>query len=360
MRRDLVIARQSVTVLFAAALLGLAHAQTKPAADLIVTNAKIWTVDKTRPHAEALAVLGDRIVAVGSSTEVDVWHGPQTKILDAQGKLLLPGFNDAHVHFVDGGDHLQQVQLKGAAAPQEVARRIAERAKTAAKGEWVTGGDWDEQKWSPPNLPTKELIDPVTASVPVWVNRYDGHESLANSVALQLAGISSKTPNPPGGEIVHDAQGNPTGILRDAAQELVAKVMPPMSHAHRMKAIHLALEHAASLGVTSVQDMNPSYEDVKAYSELQEQGLLTMRIYVAPLETGWKDQAKLGMRRGFGSDFLRMGAVKGYADGSLGSETAYFFNSYTDAPGKNGLLSDEMHPTSAMLQRLKAADAAGL
>ncbi|HEV3315771.1 MAG TPA: amidohydrolase [Candidatus Angelobacter sp.] len=338
----------------------LAPAQGKPAADLIITNAKIWTVDKGHPQAEALAVLRDRIVAVGSSTEVDAWHGPQTKILDAQGKLLLPGFNDAHVHFVDGGDHLQQVQLKDAASPEEFARRIGARAKITGKAEWVTGGDWDEQKWSPPNLPAKELIDPVTANVPVWVNRYDGHESLANSAALQLAGITAKTPDPPGGEIVHDAQGNPTGILRDSAQDLVAKVMPPISRAHRMKAIHQALEHAASLGVTSVQDMNPAYDDVKAYSELQEQGGLTTRIYVAPLETGWKDQAKLGVRHGFGPDFLRMGAIKGYADGSLGSETAYFFEAYNDAPGKHGLLSDEMHPPSAMLQRLKGADAAGL
>ncbi len=338
----------------------LAQGQTKPAADLIITNAKIWTVDKAHPQAEALAVLRDRIVAVGSSTEVDAWHGPQTKILDAQGKLLLPGFNDAHVHFVDGGDHLQQVQLKDAASPEEFARRIGARAKITTKGEWITGGDWDEQKWSPPNLPSKELVDPVTAGVPVWVNRYDGHESLANSAALQLAGITAKTPDPPGGEIVHDAQGNPTGILRDAAQDLVAKVMPPMSRAHRMKAIHQALEHAASLGVTSVQDMNPSTEDVKAYGELQEQGALTTRIYVAPLETGWKDQAKLGVRHGFGPDFLRLGAVKGYADGSLGSETAYFFEAYSDAPNKHGLLSDEMHPPSAMLQRLKGADVAGL
>ena len=159
-----------------------AQAQTKPAADLIVTNARIWTVDKTRPNAEAMAVLGDRIVAVGSAAEVDTWHGPKTKVLDAQGKLLLPGFNDAHVHFVDGGDHLSAVQLKDAATPEEFARKIGERAKATPKGEWVIGGDWDEQKWSPANLPTKELIDPVTPDTPVWVNRYDGHESLANSV----------------------------------------------------------------------------------------------------------------------------------------------------------------------------------
>jgi len=337
-----------------------AAAQGKPAADLIITNARIWTVDKTRPQAESLAVLRDRIVAVGSSTEVDAWHGPQTKVIDAQGKLLLPGFNDAHVHFVDGGDHLQAVQLKDAASPQEFAHRIEERAKTTPKGEWITGGDWDEQKWSPPDLPTKELVDPVTPNVPVWVNRYDGHESLANSVTLQLANITAKTPDPPGGEIVRDAQGNPTGILRDAAQDLVFKVMPPMSREHRMRAIRRALEHAASLGVTSVQNMNPEYDDVKIYAELAEHGALTTRIYVAPMETGWKDQAKIGLRHAFGTPFLRMGAVKGYADGSLGSETAYFFDPFTDAPKSHGLLSDEMHPPSAMRQRLQGADAAGL
>jgi predicted amidohydrolase YtcJ len=334
--------------------------QAKPAADLIVTNAKIWTVDKTRPQAEALAVLGERIVAVGSAADVDAWHGPQTKVLDAHGKLLLPGFNDAHVHFVDGGTHLQEVQLKDAASPEEFAHRIGERAKTTPKGEWITGGDWDEQKWSPPNLPTKELVDPVTPATPVWVNRYDGHESLANSVALRLAHITAKTADPPGGQIVRDAQGNPTGVLRDAAQGLVDKVMPPLTHAQRVHAIHVALEHAASLGLTSVQHMNPVYDDIKVYTELQEKGELTTRIYAAPMETDWKDQAKIGIRHAFGTPLLRLGAVKGYADGSLGSETAYFFDPYTDDPQSHGLLSDEMQPPAAMLQRLKGADAAGL
>ena len=335
-------------------------AQTKPAADLIITNAKIWTVDKARPQAEALAIVGERIVAVGSAADMDVWHGPQTKVVDAQGRLLLPGFNDAHVHFVDGGEHLQEVQLKDTTTPQEFAERIAQRAKKTPKGEWVTGGDWDEQKWSPAELPTRQLIDPVTPNTPVFVNRYDGHESLANSVALGLANITAKTPDPPGGEIIRDGQGNPTGVLRDAAQDLVAKVMPPMSHTRRMRAIKQAMDYAASLGVTSVQDMNPSYDDVKAYSELQEKGQLTLRIYVAPMETEWKDQAKIGIRHAFGTPLLRMGAVKGYADGSLGSETAYFFDAYTDDPKSHGLLSAEMHPPSAMLQRLRSADAAGL
>src|ERR1700681_2019337 len=153
--------RLAIAALMAFASSRFSQAQTKPAADLIVTNAKIWTVDKTRPHAEALAVLGDRIVAVGSAAEVDTWHGPHTKVLDAQGKLLLPGFNDAHVHFVDGGDHLLEGPLKEAASPEEFARKIGDRVKTTAKGEWIVGGDWDEQKWSPANLPTKELVDAV-------------------------------------------------------------------------------------------------------------------------------------------------------------------------------------------------------
>ncbi|HEU4413574.1 MAG TPA: amidohydrolase [Candidatus Angelobacter sp.] len=352
--------RATAALLAVICLCSLAGAQPKPSADLIITNAKIWTVDKTRPNAEAMAVLGERIVAVGSAGEVDAWHGPQTKVLDAQGKLLLPGFNDAHVHFVDGGDQLSAVQLKDATSPEEFARRIAERVKTTAKGEWVTGGDWDEQNWSPANLPTKELVDPIAPDTPVWVNRYDGHESLANSVVLRLAGITAKTPDPNGGQIVRDAQGNPTGILKDAAQALVTKAMPPMTSAHRMHAIHQAMDHAASLGVTSVQDMNPSFDDVKAYSELQEKGALVTRIYAAPMETEWKDQAKIGIRHGFGTSLLRLGAVKGYADGSLGSGTAYFFDSYTDAPNSHGLLSDEMHPVSAMQQRLRGADAAGL
>jgi len=342
------------------ALRPLLPAQSKPAADLIITNAKIWTGDKARPNAEAIAVLGERIVAVGSAAEVDAWHGPQTKVLDAQGKLLLPGFNDAHVHFIDGGNHLQDVQLKDAASQEEFARRIGERVKTTPKGEWVMGGDWDEQKWTPAALPTKELVDPVAPDTPVWVNRYDGHESLANSVTLRMAGITAKTDDPAGGEIVRDAQGNPTGVLKDAAQDLVNKVMPAMTVAHRMRAIHQAMDHAASVGVTSVQDMNPSFDDVKAYSELAEKNALTVRIYAAPLESSWRDQAKIGIRRAFGTSMLRMGAVKGYADGSLGSETAYFFDAYAGAPNKSGLLSDEMHPVSAMQQRLRGADGAGL
>jgi len=342
-------------------LLGIgASAQSKPAADLVIINAKVWTVDKGHPTAQAVAVLGERIVSVGSNADVETWRGASTRVIDAAGKLVLPGFNDAHVHFVSGGSQLDRVQLNDATSGEEFARRIGERAKKTPKAEWILGGDWDETKWSPPRLPTKELIDPVAGVVPVFVSRYDGHMALANSLALRLAGITAQTPDPPGGAIVRDAQGNPTGALKDAAMDYLDKVIPPLSHEQRLKAVKRALAHAASLGVTSVQNMNPDYEDIAVYSELLQRGELTTRIYAAPYIMSVDDQAKIGIRHSFGGPYLRIGALKAYADGSLGSATAYFFEPFIDQPTNHGLLSDEMHPVSLMRDRMMKADAAGL
>ena len=337
-----------------------ASAQPKPAADLIISNAKVWTGDDAQPKAEAVAVLGDRIVAVGSNSVVLLWRGPQTKLIDAHGKLLVPGFNDAHVHFTDGGRQLDNVQLNDASSADEFVRRIAEQAKRMPKGAWILGGDWDETKWNPPNLPTKEMIDPVTPDNPVLLSRYDGHSALANSQALRLAGITAQTPDPPGGTIVRDAQGNPTGDLKDAALGLTDKVVPPPSHDQLVHAVKRALEYAASLGVTSVQTMNPEYADIAAFSELLQNGELTTRIYAAPLITGVDDQVKIGIRHAFGGPYLRIGAVKAFADGSLGSRTAYFFEPFSDEPNNHGLLSDEMQPLSLMRDRMMKADAAGI
>ena len=335
-------------------------AQSKSAADLIIRNAKVWTVDKDHPTAQAVAVLGDRIMAVGSNEDVEAWRGARTRTVDASGKLLLPGFNDSHVHFVDGGLSLDSVQLNDASSAAEFARRIGEQAGKTPKGEWVTSGDWDETKWTPAAMPTKELIDPLTPDTPVFVSRYDGHMALANSVTLRLARITAQTPDPPGGVIVHDAQGNPTGALKDAAMDYVYKIAPPLSHDARLRAVKRALAHAASLGVTSVQHMNPEYADIAVYSELLERGELTTRIYAAPLIPGVDDQVKIGVRHAFGSPLLRIGALKAYADGSLGSSTAYFFEPFSNQPDNRGLLSDEMHPISLMRDRMMKADAAGL
>jgi predicted amidohydrolase YtcJ len=355
-----IVSRLISAALFFVAVVSLIFAQSKPAADLLITNANIWTVDPSRPKAEAVAVLGDRIVAVGSNAEVESWRGPRTHVIEAGGKLLLPGFNDAHVHFVSGGLQLDSIQLNDATSKEEFARRIAERARNTRKGEWITGGDWDETKWNPPVYPTKELIDPLTPDTPVFVSRYDGHMVLANSVALRLAGITAKTPDPPGGVIVRDAQGNPTGALKDAAMDMAAKVIPSLSHDQRLSAVHRAMQHALSLGVTSVQNMDPDYADIAVYSELLERGELKVRIYAAPLITDVDDQVKIGIRHAFGGSFLRIGAVKAFADGSLGSRTAYFYEPYLDQPDTRGLLSDEMHPISLMRDRMMRADAAGL
>jgi len=345
-------------------LAGFAVAQDKPAADLIVTNANVWTVDHSRPTAQAVAVLGERIVAVGTASEVDAWRGPKTQVIDAGGKLLLPGFNDAHVHFVNGGLQLDSVQLNDATSPQEFKGRIANRAKTTPKGEWIQGGDWDETKWTPAQLPSHELIDDVTPNNPVSVSRYDGHLVLANALALRLAGITAATPDPPGGKILRDSQGNPTGILKDAAMNLLTAVIPALTHTQRMKAARRALAHAASLGVTSVQNMDDdssqTYDDISVYADLLQRGELTARIYVAPSIMHWDDQAKVGVHHAFGSPYLRIGALKGFADGSLGATTAYFFEPYLDAPGNRGLLSNQMQPPSAMRDRMLRADAAGL
>lgn len=351
-------------LLFLSCFASMAAAQSKPVADLIITNAKIWTGDDARPKAQAVAVLGERIIAVGSSAEVTILRGPDTKVIDAGGKLLLPGFNDAHVHFVGASQDLEAVQLNDATSAEEFVRRIQSQVKKTPKGQWVLGGGWDETKWNPPRLPAKELIDSFTPDTPVFLDRYDGHMALANSVALRLAGVNAQTPDPAGGVIVRDAQGNPTGILKDAAAELVIKVVPPLAHDERLAAIRRGLEYAASLGVTSFQEMNDEYTDsfadAGAYDELMQSGELTARVYVAAAISDWQREAQIGVRHAFGSPWLRIGALKGFADGSLGARTAYFFEPYSDDPSNSGLLHRQMQPLSQMRDWMMAADAARL
>jgi predicted amidohydrolase YtcJ len=352
----------AATVLAVAGLgaFGRAAREGGPAADLIVENAKVWTVDAAKPTAQAVAVLGDRIVAVGTNAEAEAWRGSNTRVVDAGGKLLLPGFDDAHVHFVSGGTQLDSVQLTDAMSAEEFVRRIGERAKTTPNGEWILGGDWDETKWTPAALPTKEMIDGVTGDTPVFVQRYDGHMGLANSAALRAAGITAKMADVPGGVIMRDAKGEPTGALKDAAMDAMFKAIPEMPHDQRVRAVKRAMAHAAAVGVTSVQDMTPEYADVSVYQELLARGESTTRIYAAHVIEQVDDQVKIGVRRAFGGPWLRIGAVKAFADGSLGSRTAYFFEPYSDEPGNRGILSSGMHPISLMHDRMMRADAAGL
>jgi predicted amidohydrolase YtcJ len=333
----------------------------KPAfvADTIIINAVVHTMDSAQPNAEAVAIYANRIVAVGSSKEIKKLAGTNTRTIDAKKRLLLPGFNDAHTHFMSGGFQLSSVDLRDASSPQEFAARIKAFAQKTSNGRWITGGDWDHERWPDAKLPTKELIDSFTSDTPVFVNRLDGHMALANSLALRLAGVTRQTLDPPGGVIVRDKSGEPTGVLKDAAQNFVWKVIPPSSFEEKLEAARAATNYAARLGVTSVQDMSAG-TDVGVYQALLDRGELKTRIYaVAPLPQ-WERLARTGVRAHFGSEMLRVGGLKGFADGSLGSTTALFYEPYRDEPSTSGIAGDEMYPEGAMLERVREADRAGL
>jgi predicted amidohydrolase YtcJ len=327
--------------------------------DTIIVNATVHTMDQARPSAEAIAILGNRIVAVGSTTEIRKLAGPTTRTIDAQKRLVLPGFNDAHTHFLSGGFQLASVDLRDADTPQEFASRIRAFASKSPKGQWITGGDWDHERWPDAKLPTKDLIDNFTADTPVFVSRLDGHMALANSVTLKLAGVTRETPDPPGGAIVRDKNGEPTGVLKDAAMGYVWKVKPPATFEEKLTAARAATEHAAKLGVTSIQDVSAG-ADVGVYQTLLDRGELKTRIYAVSPLPAWERLAQTGVRAHFGSEMLRVGGLKGFSDGSLGSTTALFYDPYLDEPATSGLPGDEMFPEGAMLKRVLEADRAGL
>ena len=332
--------------MFLSAWIGVAHAQ--PAASLVLLNAKVWTVNEKQPRAEAVACIGARIVAVGSNAEIRKWIGPATQVIDAGGKLVLPGFNDSHVHFLDGGQNLAGVQLRDTKSEAEFRDRIAAFAAKQPSGRWITGGNWDHENWNPARLPTRGLIDAASAGHPVFVNRLDGHMALANTEVLKLAKITRDTPDPPGGTIVRDASGEPTGVLKDAAMDRVYRVMPAPSEAQMADAIRAAMRYAAEHGVTSVQDMSAAPEVLRVYQSLLNAGELTVRISGhQPLAT-WQRLAAVGLRAAFGDEKLHIGGLKGFADGSLGSTTALFFEPYLDAPSTSGLANSEMIPASKM------------
>ncbi|HEV8370729.1 MAG TPA: amidohydrolase [Pyrinomonadaceae bacterium] len=334
--------------------------KTAIAPDLIITNAVIHTIDPNQPTAEAVAILANRIIAVGSSKDIKKMAASNTRVIDAKKQLVLPGFNDAHTHFLSGGFQLSSVDLRDANSPREFAERIRSFAEKQPRRRWITGGDWDHERWPDTKLPTKELIDSFTPDTPVFVNRLDGHMALANSLALRLAGVTRQTLDPPGGVIVRDPKtGEPTGVLKDAAQSFVWKVVTPSSFEEKLAAARAATDYAARLGVTSVQDMSAG-SDVGVYQTLLDRGELKTRIYaVSPLPS-WERLARTGVKAHFGSEMLRIGGLKGFADGSLGSTTALFYEPYRDDPSTAGIAGDEMYPEGTMLTRVRSADKAGL
>lgn len=329
-------------------------------ADLVLLNGRIWTGATTQPWAEAVAVHAGRFLAVGTSSDIGRLAGSHTRSIDLGGRLVVPGFTDAHTHFMNGGFQLSSIDLRDARSPEEFARRIAERAAKSAPGKWILGGDWDHEMWLGAPLPTRELLDPSTRDIPVFISRLDGHMALANTVVLRMAKITKETKDPPGGTIVRDAKtGEPTGVLKDAAMELVLPLIPEPSDAECAEALDAALREAASLGVTSIHDIT-SWRDFDLYKRFQAAGRLTVRIYARTPLADWKRQAEYISKHGAGDAWLRLGGFKAYMDGSLGSTTALFFEPYVDSPSTTGLMSSDNLPEGKIKDLLIMADKAGL
>mgnify|MGYP002622112918 CR=1 FL=1 len=344
------------TLVALATLAGCSGGDARPEpATLVISDARIWTGNPHERWAEAIASRDGRIVAVGTRAEVQPYIGADTEVVTAPGALLVPGFVDAHVHFADGGAALASVQLRDAATPAEFTARIAEYASRIEPGEWILQGTWDHENWGG-ELPRRDWIDAVTPDNPVWIFRLDGHMALANSRALALAGVDADTGDVAGGEIVRDADGRPTGILKDNAMALVEQAVPPAGDAAMERAIRAAMDYVAAQGVTTVHDM-AGWTSLDTYRRLHARGELRTRIYsVVPL-ADWERLAAEVARRGSGDEWLRIGGLKGFMDGSLGSHTAAFFEDFSDTPGDRGFLINTLDDMRAWIT---GADAAGL
>jgi len=321
-------------------------------ADVILTGGRVWT--GTGTDASAVAVRDGRIVAVGDDATIERLAGARTERVALEGRMVVPGFIDNHTHFIDGGFDLASVQLRDAATPAEFVRRIAVQARQVPDG-WMTGGTWDHESWGG-ELPRRDWIDSVTPNTPVFVARLDGHMALANSRALEAAGVTRETPDPPGGTIVRGADGEPTGILKDEAMGLVGRVIPDRTDLEMDRALDAAVRHALERGVTHVTDMG-SWQGLETYRRAQAAGRLPLRVYAAVPIATWERMAEYIARNGRGDHRLAWGAMKGFVDGSLGSTTAWFYEPYDDAPETSGLMVTD---TAALREQILSADSAGL
>ncbi len=337
---------------------GCVSAPQPPAAqsaDLIVTNASVWT--GTGASAQAIAVRGERIVYVGNTQEAQRLRGPATRIIDARGRLLVPGFIDDHTHFVSAGFGLLSVDLRPARTPTEFALLLRDYARKLPPGRWITEGNWDHESWPGAPLPRREWIDSVTPNNPVAVSRLDGHMLVANTRALRMAGITRETRDPPGGTIVRDEKtGEPTGVLKDEAMSLVWPHVPEPTTAERAEALRTAQQHALERGVTMVNDMG-NWADLTALRQARTDGTLKIRVYELVSIDSWRRLRDYIAREGRGDAQLRWGGLKGFVDGSLGSTTAWFYQPYLDEPNTYGLILSD---NAKLRGWIAGADSAGL
>lgn len=322
--------------------------------DKLYINAKIWTGDSANPSASVLAVKGEKIVYVGD----DASKYSAAETIDVGGKLLLPGLTDNHTHFLSAGYSLSSVKLKDAMTKQEFIDRIAAFCKNMPGDTWVMEGSWDHENWGG-ELPSKEWIDSVCGDHPVFLSRYDGHMAFANSKALKLAGVDKNTLSPAGGVLVKDKNGEPTGIVKDAAMNLIINAIPAPTAKQLDQYFDAAAKHAVERGVTNVNDMNSygGWSDLETYKRAWKTDRMILRMYsFVPLAT-WERMDSFVQKNGKGDDMLHWGGLKGYVDGSLGSTTAWFHQPYLDDPGTNGLFITD---TSLLRKWVLGADKAGL
>jgi predicted amidohydrolase YtcJ len=332
-------------------------------ADVVLLNGKIWTVNKSQPEAEAIAVWGERILAVGKNDDVKPLIGPKTRVIDLKQKRVLPGFHDSHVHLLGGGIRLSQVALKDAKDEAEFGKRLMEFDKKLPPGRWLLGGNWDHDRTFGGELPTAAILDKYVKDRPVFLPRYDGHMALANSLALKMAGITGDTPDPVGG-VIYRKPGTkePTGLLRDKAMSLVGGLIPPPSDGEILDGAQAALGECRKVGITSVQDMDGSGAATrKTYfgllQNLARAAKLTLRVRIYWPLGAWNSLAQMGILVGFGDLWVSIGGLKDFIDGSLGSSTAKMFEPYLNEPGSTGIY---VTPPGKLRDNILAADKAGL
>ncbi len=325
-----------------------------------IWHGHIWTANPEQPRAQAIAVEGNKIIAVGSLTEVQQRVGDDARIVSVEPGLITPGWIDSHIHLISAGTRLASVQLRDAKTRDEFVNRIAEYAETVPRGTWITGGDWDHTLWSNSStdrtLPDRAWIDAVTPNNPVWISRLDGHMALANTAAMREAGIDDAFEDIPGGKAVRDAQGRLTGIFKDNAMDVITREVPDLTAMQQLEAIQAAISHLAAQGVTSVHHMG-TWEDLQAFQSALQRGLLKVRVYACTPLNDWQRLAELVKKSGTGSDHLRIGGLKGFVDGSLGSHTAAMLEPYSDTPNSRGLL---VNSHENLLKWTHDADQAGL
>lgn len=345
------------STLFLVACLSAVSAQAaSPDAKQQLVVGRVWTGVPAAPWAEAVAIDGDRIAFVGSRSEAASKLRPEAQVIDAGDGLVVPGMIDSHIHLIDGGLHLTSVQLRDAATREEFVKRIADFAKRERRaGAWITGGDWDHTVWGG-EMPDREWIDAVTPEAPVWISRLDGHMALANSAAMRAAGVGDDVQDVAGGEIVRDANGRPTGVFKDNAMSLIDHAAPPTSQGERLEAAVAAMAYLNAQGVTAVHDMG-TWRDLEVFRLAHKQGLLNVRVYSCTPLGQWEKLAAEVKRAGRGDEWLQIGGLKGYVDGSLGSHTAAFLAAFNDAPKDSGLL---VNTVEDLEEWTAGADRAGL